>query len=467
MEIRSEAFGRAQLRSERTRIVGFLVALAALAAIVVSRALLVGSPGELELLPPVLSLVFSLALYESAVLVAINRSIAGQRELPRWFFGVNLVVEALAPTLALFLLTGTSVLGPYRTLVAPVVLAFPMLSILSTLRLDPRLCRLTGVLSGLGYFAATAYTFSRFPRPPGAFELPMYVTYGLLLILTGFVAGAVAAEIRKHVLASLEEAENRRLLDRVRQDLDTARSIQQGLLPAGPPAIEEFDIAGWNRPADETGGDYFDWQELADGRLAISLADVSGHGLGPALLMAVCRAYARATTPGAANAADLLSRLNQLLAADVPEGRFATYVIARLDPVASRMELASAGHGPLFLYRARTDDFHPLRAQGLPLGMFPVARYTAPDEVDLAPGDLLLLVTDGFFEWSNAQGEQYGAARIESEIRAGRDLPAAELIARLYQSVLEFAAGTEQADDLTAVVVKRRSTPSTTPRVAS
>jgi serine phosphatase RsbU (regulator of sigma subunit) len=370
---------------------------------------------------------------------------------------VNLTVEVLVPTLALFLLTGISLLGPYRTLVAPVVLAFPLLIILSTLRLDPRLCRLTGVLSGLGYFAATAYTFSRFPRPPGAFQLPMYVTYGLLLILAGFVAGAVAGEIRKHVLASLQEIETHRQLDRVRQDLDTARSIQEGLFPDAPPATAQFDIAGWNRPADETGGDYFDWQELPDGKLAISLADVSGHGLGPALLMAVCRAYARATTPGVANGAELLARLNQLLAADVPEGRFATYVIARLDPVTSRMELASAGHGPLFLYRARTDDFHPLRAQGLPLGMFPVARYTTPVEVEMAPGDLLLLVTDGFFEWINAQGEQYGAARIESEIRAGRDLPAAELIARLYQSVLEFAAGTTQADDLTAVVVKRRS----------
>ena len=185
----------------------------------------------------------------------------------------------------------------------------------------------------------------------------------------------------------------------MRHDLDTARTIQQGLLPDRPPATPHYDIAGWNRPADETGGDYFDWETLDDGRLAISLADVSGHGLGPALLMAVCRAYARATSP-AADLDQLLTRLNQLLAGDVPSGRFATYVMARLDPAAARLELASAGHGPLFLYRAASDDFVSPPAQGTPLGMFSAARYQPPTRHQMAPGDILLLVTDGFFEWA-------------------------------------------------------------------
>jgi serine phosphatase RsbU (regulator of sigma subunit) len=456
MQIASEAFRRAQLRSERTRIVGFLLALSALGAIVVARTLITGAPEERELLPPVLLLVGALLAYEAALLAAVNRHIAAERELPRWLWPVNLAVEVLAPTVALFLLTGTQVLGPYRTLVAPVVLAFPMLIILSTLRLDPRLCGLIGILSGAGYSIAVAYTFSRYPKPPDAFDLPIYVTFALLLVLMGLLAGGVTVEIRKHVLASLKEAETRHELEQVRHDLDTARSIQQGLLPDEPPVAALFDIAGWNRPADATGGDYFDWQDLPGGRLAISLADVSGHGIGPALLMAVCRAYARATSPNAANATELLARLNQLMVADVPKNRFATYVTARLDPAASKIELASAGHGPLFLYRAGTDDFQSLRAQGPPLGMFSASRYSTATELEMGPGDLLMLVTDGFFEWANPQGEQYGAERIESTIRAGRDLTAADLIARLYRNVLDFAGGTEQEDDLTAVVVKRR-----------
>jgi serine phosphatase RsbU (regulator of sigma subunit) len=130
--------------------------------------------------------------------------------------------------------------------------------------------------------------------------------------------------------------------------------------------------------------------------------------------------------------------------------------MARLDPATSRLELASAGHGPLFLYRAASDDFVSPPAQGTPLGLFELARYKPPTQHQLGPGDILLLVTDGFFEWANASGEQYGAERIETVIRAGRDLPAADLIASLYRSVLDFAAGTAQEDDLTAVVVKRR-----------
>jgi serine phosphatase RsbU (regulator of sigma subunit) len=88
--------------------------------------------------------------------------------------------------------------------------------------------------------------------------------------------------------------------------------------------------------------------------------------------------------------------------------------------------------------------------------MFSASKYSTATEFEMGPGDLLMLVTDGFFEWANAQGEQYGAERIETTIRAGRELTAADLIARLYQNVLDFAAGTEQEDDLTAVVIKRR-----------
>src|SRR6185503_4643035 len=116
-----------------------------------------------------------------------------------------------------------------------------------------------------------------------------------LILCGGIIAAAVASRIRGHVAAALRAAEFKNELERVNHDLDIARSIQQNLLPTKSPGMDQFEVAGWNQPADQTGGDYFDWQELPDGRFAISLGDATGHGIGPALVMASCRAYARAS----------------------------------------------------------------------------------------------------------------------------------------------------------------------------
>ena len=120
------------------------------------------------------------------------------------------------------------------------------------------------------------------------------VGYAIAFVIGGLVAGVVAGEIRKHVNAALREAETKRQLERLEHDMQVARSIQQSLLPSTAPQIEGFQIAGWNQPADQTGGDYFDWQHLPSGRVVVALGDVTGHGIGSALLAAVCRAYARA-----------------------------------------------------------------------------------------------------------------------------------------------------------------------------
>src|SRR5262245_4171679 len=283
-EIRSKAFKEAALRSERVRIIGVLSTLALLLLIVVARALAPSGSLEIRYLPGLLLLIGVMIGYEAIMLARVNRHIASQQEFPAWGWKVNLFVEAVFPTLALLWFTESPLLGPYRTLVAPAVFTYFFVILLSTLRLNPSLSRWTGLLSGAGYGAVTAYTMLRYPSLDRLFPAAVYWTYALMIVLGGLVAGAVAGEIRKHVVASLQEAETRRQMDRIQQDLDTARGIQQDLLPKRSPASPGFDIAGWNRPADATGGDYFDWQELADGRIAVSLADVSGHGIGPALV---------------------------------------------------------------------------------------------------------------------------------------------------------------------------------------
>jgi serine phosphatase RsbU (regulator of sigma subunit)/signal transduction histidine kinase len=243
---------------------------------------------------------------------------------------------------------------------------------------------------------------------------------------------------------------------RLQQDLEIARLIQQGLLPRQAPVIEGFDLAGWNQPADQTGGDYFDWQEMPGGRVAISLADVTGHGIGPALVTAVCRAYSRASMSSESDLGAAIDRINNLLVEDLPIERFVTFVVALLDPTNSKIQLLSAGHGPILLYTASDDTIQDFIADDIPLGLNTNIGYGPAREITLADGDMLALVTDGFFEWENAEGEMFGLTRLQETIRKYKDLPAKEMISSLYKEVVEFSGGTKQQDDLTAVILKQR-----------
>jgi phosphoserine phosphatase RsbU/P len=242
---------------------------------------------------------------------------------------------------------------------------------------------------------------------------------------------------------------------RIQADLNIAREIQQRLLPKEPPAVPGFDIAGWNKPADETGGDCFDFIPLGDGSLAVTIADATGHGVGPALVIAECRALFRATVLLSADLAAVVGNINNLLCADLPTDRFVTAFFGVLSAKERTLHYISAGHGPLFRYLRREDRVLELKADTVPLGIMPGMVCDPPQGFVLEPGDMMVLVTDGFAEWIGTDGEQVGQERLCDVIRRYRDSPCAEIIQALHQMVLEFAGGTHQADDLTAVVIKK------------
>jgi sigma-B regulation protein RsbU (phosphoserine phosphatase) len=255
--------------------------------------------------------------------------------------------------------------------------------------------------------------------------------------------------------------QRQRLLDhfaekqRIQRDLNLARTIQQGLLPRSNPAVAGFDVAGWNRPADETGGDFFDFLPLADGRLAVAIADATGHGIGPALIMAEARAFFRALVGGPAGLERAVNDMHRLLCLDLPDNRFVTAFCGILDPASGVVEFLSAGQGPILHYEAAVGAIRELPAQGLPLAFFPEASYEGSTRITMAPGDVLVLLTDGFYEWVRDDGEAFGEERVGEVIRRLHLAPAAEMIAGFYQAVLDFSGGSRQADDLTAVIVRR------------
>ncbi|RIK68923.1 MAG: protein phosphatase [Planctomycetota bacterium] len=242
---------------------------------------------------------------------------------------------------------------------------------------------------------------------------------------------------------------------RLQRDLSIAREIQQGLIPEKAAEVPGFDVAGWNRPADETGGDCYDYLTLADGSLAMIVADATGHGIGPALMIAECRALFRALVSVSHDLTEIVFRINNLLSEDLPDDRFVTSFFGLLSPKEHAVSYLSAGHGPIIQYIRERDEFLELPANAMPLGIMPDIPFNAPDRFDMKKGDMLVVVTDGFFEWQNNEHEQFGMERMFDIIRRDRDRPAAEIIQSLYASVLAFAPGTVQGDDLTAIIVKR------------
>lgn len=458
--IQSDAFQRAALRSERYRIVAFLVLFASLICIALTSGIVERAhANRFELY--VAFWIFG-AGYESLMLWLVRRTERAGRKIPAWRWVVNTIVECSLPTLALLGLTSDkSYVGPYLALVSPALIIYFLLIILSTLRLSPALCLLAGVVSGSGYALVYLLTLWWAPENPNRHVLPqrIFILYPLLITGAGVVAAAVAWQIRSHVLAALHEAETRRKLDRIEHDLQTARSIQMGLLPKGPPVIAGYEIAGWSQPADQTGGDYYDWIELGDGRVLFVIADATGHGIGPALLVAACRAYFRAMATKNDPINLMTSQVDQLLSQDVGDGRFITAAIALLDPQAHRLSVYSAGHAPLYFYQASTDSVSAMDADQPPLGI----GMPEPDPseasrmriINLAVGDAFVLVTDGLFECSDSSGKQLGTKGLADLIQRHKGAAAQELIARIREDVLAHTRGVEQADDQTAVAIQR------------
>ncbi|HWC15951.1 MAG TPA: SpoIIE family protein phosphatase [Terriglobales bacterium] len=398
-----------------------------------------------------------LIIYELLVFRAVQRSIKAGPTIPDWFWTINVVIEMTVPALGVAFLVSDRISPEYRPIATSWVLLFFPFLILSTLRLSPLLSAVAALTGAVEYLLAAAYTGWRLKsdlqtNPVAHSAVPFFA---VMICATGLVAALVAREIRTHVQAALREAEVERQRKQMEHDLGIARSIQQSLLPKIRPNIEGYEIAGWNRSADATGGDYFDWKQLEDGRVVVTLADVTGHGIGPALLASVCRAYARASFRNTDSLATTLQHINESFGEDLSPGRFATFVAAVCHPGDDKLELLSAGHGPLFCYSHSASKVQAFPAHDVPLGILPRLTSESPQVIAMQEGDIVFLITDGFLEWENAAGEQFGAERFEQFVASKSHLPPEEILAELYAVVLEFSGGTPQQDDLTAVVIKR------------
>jgi phosphoserine phosphatase RsbU/P len=234
--------------------------------------------------------------------------------------------------------------------------------------------------------------------------------------------------------------------------LQVARDIQQNLLPCVAPRIEGFDVAGVCIPAEATGGDFFDYLRGRDGSLGIVVGDVSGHGIGPALLAAEARAYIRALTRIGSDVGHVATIVNRLLWEDTSGGRFVTLFLAWIDPVQRTMVYAAAGHCAYIVHAS--GEFTVLGSQSAPLGVFDSTVLTSTDPVLLQPGDTLLLATDGLFDVRARDTNLFGKDRCLGLIHAFRSNPAEKIVDALLHAASAFAHHGPLLDDVTIVVAK-------------
>jgi sigma-B regulation protein RsbU (phosphoserine phosphatase) len=242
--------------------------------------------------------------------------------------------------------------------------------------------------------------------------------------------------------------------ERLNRELEIAREVQEHLFPQRLPAVPGLDYCGRCRPAREVGGDYYDFLELSSGRLGIAIGDVSGKGIGAALMMASLEASLRAQASLGHDLAELMKRVNSLVYEASSANRYATLFYAEYDPQSCRLFYVNAGHNPPLILRKSGVACQVFRLEtgGPVIGLLPQTYQQG--SFSLEPEDLVVLFTDGISESMNPRDEEWGEARLIEFVKTCHGLPALEVMTRILAAAEMFAAGASQHDDMTLVVLR-------------
>lgn len=251
---------------------------------------------------------------------------------------------------------------------------------------------------------------------------------------------------------------------RIRKEMQLAKDIQETLLPKEIPTTEGFELAGNYRSALEMGGDYYDFFYVDKHALGLVVGDVSGKGIGAALIMTMVRTAMRTEARGNKRASDVLDKLNKLVANDIKKGMYITMFYVVLDSKKKTINYSSAGHNPMILYRGAEDNVYFLNPKGFAVGlqlpdMNLFSKSIKSENVTLAKGDLLLIYTDGITEAMNDERDQFGEQRLVDFIKANHHLPPKQFSDALNAEISRFTRDYPQSDDITYIVIRRKEDP--------
>jgi serine phosphatase RsbU (regulator of sigma subunit) len=246
--------------------------------------------------------------------------------------------------------------------------------------------------------------------------------------------------------------------DQLRHSLELAREIQQKLLPKKNPAIAGLDVTGKIIYCDETGGDYYDFINMKDNsseELGVVVADVVGHGISSALIMASVRSALRQRLAMPGSISQIMTDVNWQMAGDLADsGQFVTLFYLVVDPARPNLKWVRAGHEPALLYDPVADDFVELQGSGMALGVDKNFQYEENQKENISRGSIVVLATDGVWETRNESGQMFGRTAVYDIIRKNSKASADEIMEAIFSRIKNFLKAAKPEDDLTLVVVK-------------
>jgi len=269
-----------------------------------------------------------------------------------------------------------------------------------------------------------------------------------------YVATALAAQAAV-VLHRVKITEALIASEKLDKEITVARDVQMGTLPKCMPSIDGYDIGGTFSPADQTGGDLYDFVPVTDKQLIVLMGDATGHGIGPALSATQVRAMLRVALRLGASLDDAFTHINDQLVEDLPDDRFVTAFFGLLDAERHRIQFHSGGQGPILHFHARDGVYDWREPSTFPLGYMNQTDLKEALSMDLQPGDIVGLVSDGIYEYENEAGVQFGNERLAAIIDRYTDGPMNDLVQEIMRATFGHGGSVTQADDITIVLIRR------------
>ena len=265
---------------------------------------------------------------------------------------------------------------------------------------------------------------------------------------------------KKHMLIAGQDitAEKKLTIEKERRknletEMNSARSIQQRLIPKKPLLTSNYQIDGFLETFEAAGGDLYYWKKLTNNSSIFCLGDVSGHGVGAALVMSQVRTAINLFSQQIHSPSEIIVLLNEMLCSDLPDDKFVTMILGHVSPCGRKINISFAGHGPVYHWVSKNNTFHEIIARNLPLGV--VNSYEANQQViNIEKEDFLLLASDGFYEWPNDNGESFGNNRFVESATKLSHLPSELLLASLHKEAKEWANNMFPEDDLSAILIR-------------
>jgi hypothetical protein len=392
------------------------------------------------------SSLFYLLIVQVVMLISIGK-LSGRTKKPVWVIAIG--------TILFLMLNYVPVnFAPWSTDVL-VVAALGMLATFIYFKEDLLTVVLSLSLFGIHFMSASGWVMESSPDQ-SVFYVSLLLTFALILLgIFGFYNGNPIEELPEYVPDYINELKRD---ERIKQELQIARAVQQSFLPSKMPNGNGFEIAAICNPALETGGDYYDFIEMGDEKLAVTIGDVSGKGIEAAFYMTFTKGVLHALSDDITSTSDMLARINNLFLKNAKKGTFISLIFGIIDFKNSTFRFSRGGHNPLLFFTAETGKVKEYRPSGMGLGMAKEEMFR--DNIyelslELKKGDILVMFTDGVVEATDSRGRFYGDARLHSILKRSSRLPAEKIIKALSDDLMKFGEGSEPHDDMTAIVIKK------------